>query len=74
MENPKEILDRAKSLKSKDANEFLLDKTRGTLTSAVIGGGLGLIIGYTRKYNLILSVAVGASICGLISRIIVYKK
>lgn len=71
---PKGILEKVTGIKNSDPNNTLLDKSKGTVTSVAIGAGLGLLIGYTRKYNLILSVFVGGAIAGLISNYLVNKK
>ena len=68
-----DMLDRIKSNKNKDGNEIILEQTRGTFTGSAIGLLVGLYIGHSRKYNLVMSAFVGASIAGLITRIFILK-
>jgi hypothetical protein len=72
METAKEILDKVQVLKSK-SDSMALKKTKGTIAGAFIGAGGGLIIGYTRKYNLVTSAFLGALIGGVASQILLPK-
>jgi hypothetical protein len=72
MSEAKAILDKVKNLKAKsDSNA--LKKTKGTVAGSLIGMGGGLLIGYSRGYNLISSAFVGALLGGVISQVILPK-
>ena len=72
MAEAKELLDRVKSLKSK-SDSMALKKTKGTISGAFIGMGGGLLIGFSRGYNLVLSAFLGALIGGVISSLLLPK-
>jgi hypothetical protein len=72
MAEAKEILDRVKDLKSK-SDSMALKKTKGTITGAFIGMAGGLLIGFTRNYNLISSAFVGALLGGVVSQLLLPK-
>ena len=72
MSEAKEILDKVKDLKSQsDSNA--LKKMKGTVNGALIGMGGGLLIGFTRGYNLVSSAFVGALLGGIISQVLLPK-
>ena len=72
MAEAKEILDKVKQLKSQsDSNA--LKKMKGTVSGALIGMGGGLLIGFTRGYNLVSSAFVGALLGGVISQVLLPK-
>jgi hypothetical protein len=50
-----------------------LKKTKGTIVGAFIGMGGGLLIGYSRKYNLLSSAFIGALLGGVISQLLLPK-
>lgn len=72
MAEAKEILDKVKDLKSK-SDSMALKKTKGTVTGAFIGMAGGLLIGFTRNYNLISSAFVGALLGGVVSQLLLPK-
>ena len=72
MVEAKEILDKVKELKSK-SDSMALKKTKGTVTGAFIGMGGGLLVGFTRGYNLISSAFVGALLGGIVSHLLLPK-
>jgi len=72
MAEAKEILDKVKDLKSK-SDSMALKKTKGTVTGAFIGVAGGLLVGFTRGYNLISSAFVGALIGGVVSQLLLPK-
>lgn len=72
MAEAKDIINRIKELKSKSDSD-VLKKTKGTISGAFIGMAGGLLIGLSRKYNLISSAMVGALIGGIASHIILPK-
>ena len=72
MAEAKEILDKVKLLKS-NSDSMSLKKTKGTIVGAFIGMGGGLLVGYSRKYNLLSSAFVGALLGGVISQLLLPK-
>jgi len=74
MTRTQEILENVRGVKSADRDQFLLDKSKGTLTSALIGGGLGFLIAYNRKGNLLIGTMIGATITGLIANYFTNKE
>ena len=72
MAEAKEIMDKVKDLKSK-SDSMALKKTKGTVTGAFIGVAGGLLVGFTRGYNLISSAFVGALIGGVVSQLLLPK-
>lgn len=69
----KEMLDRIKINKNKDANQAILDSTKGSYTGAAIGLGLGVLIGYNRNYNLLFSAFIGAAVGGLLTKYLINR-
>ena len=72
MAEAKDIINRIKELKSKSDSD-VLKKTKGTISGAFIGMAGGLLLGLSRRYNLISSAMVGALIGGIASHIILPK-
>ena len=74
MTDAKSILDNLKSIKDVDKDKYLLDKSKGTITSTLIGGGIGLFIAYNRKTNLFFGAVIGGAIAGIISSYFIKEK
>jgi hypothetical protein len=72
MAEAKELLDKMKTLKS-NSDSMALKKTKGTITGAFIGMAGGLLVGFSRNYNLVSSAFVGAIVGGLISNLLLPK-
>ena len=72
MAEAKDILDKVKNLNS-NSDSMALKKMKGTVSGAMIGVGGGLLIGFTRGYNLVTSAFVGALVGGLISQLLLPK-
>ena len=72
MAESKDILDRVKSLKSK-SDSMALKKTKGTISGAFIGMAGGLLIGFSRNYNLVSSAFIGALLGGVASSLLLPK-
>ena len=70
----KNFLDQISEIKSKDSNAIISETTKGTVIGSTIGGGIGLLIGFSKNKNLLLCGFVGAVMGGLISRIFITKK
>jgi uncharacterized protein YcfJ len=70
----KNFLDQISEVKKKDTNTVISDATKGTVVGSTIGGGIGLLIGFSKDKNLLLCGFVGAVMGGLISRIFITKK
>lgn len=69
-----ELLDKISMNKSKSDNERILEQTEGSFVGAAIGALAGLLIGYQRKQNLVVSAFIGGAIGGLVSRALITKK
>jgi hypothetical protein len=65
MTTAKEILDSVKTPGEADTTSSLSKK--GVLTASAIGAGLGIAIGYSRKYNLLISAFAGSVLFGLVA-------
>ena len=70
----KNFLDQISEIKSKDSNAIISETTKGTVIGSTIGGGIGLLIGFSKNKNLLLCGFVGAVMVGLISMIFITKK
>jgi hypothetical protein len=70
----KKFLNAVDEKKSKDTTTIINDSTKGTITGAAIGAGIGLFIGFGRQKNLLMSGFLGAILGGAISRIFIVKK
>jgi hypothetical protein len=58
-----DYLEKAKSIRSTN----IFDKSKGTLTSSAIGAGVGILVGYSRGYNILFSAFIGGALGGLTS-------
>ena len=58
-----EIINNVKKSKETDTKD-ILDKTKGNVVTASIGLGLGLVFGYFRGYNLLVSGLIGGGVIG----------
>ena len=70
----KNFLTKINETKSKDTNTVISESTKGVIIGASIGAGVGLLIGFGRKKNLLLSSFIGSVIGGSISKIFINKK
>ena len=70
----KEVLDNIRNQKSSNPSEFLLDKSKGAVGAAFIGAGVGLVIGYNRKYNLFFSALIGSLSGAFIHKMFIKKE
>jgi hypothetical protein len=70
----KKFLNTVSETKTKDTTTILNDLTKGTMTGAAIGAGVGIYIGFSRDKNLLLTGFLGALLGGVISRIFIVKK
>lgn len=70
----KKFLNAVSEEKSKNTTTVINDLTKGTMTGAAIGAGIGLYIGFGRQKNLLMSGFLGAIMGGAISRIFITKK
>ena len=70
----KKYLNQVGEVKKKDTNTILSESTKGVMTGAAIGGGLGVLIGFGRQKNLLLSGFIGSIIGGMVSKVFINKK
>ena len=66
-------LDKLKKIRDTDRDEYLLDKSKGTITSTLIGGALGLMVAYNRKGNLLVGAILGGAIAGIITTVFINR-
>lgn len=55
-------------------SDFLTDKSEAGMVGAVIGGLLGVYVGYTRNYNLLISAFLGGLAGNLATKAFLRKK
>ena len=67
------ILDSIKSVKCANQDDYVLDKSKGTLTSAAIGAVLGMLLAHNRKQSLFMGAIIGGTIGGVIANFYVNK-
>jgi hypothetical protein len=60
--------------KSGGVDDFKLDKSRASTVGMVIGALGGLYVGYTRNYNLLLSVFIGGVAGNVLTRVLIKPK
>jgi hypothetical protein len=72
MAEAKAILEKLKNTKSTSDN-LEMKRKKGTISGALIGVAGGLLIGYTRNYNLLTSAIVGALVGGVVTTLILPK-
>lgn len=74
MELGKNMIDKVKAQREKDGLSTIIEKSQGNLPAAAIGGGVGLLVSYTRGYSLLVGFVVGALGAGLLANFIIRKK
>lgn len=74
MESPAAILERISKNKGKDANDIIMEKTKGTTAGALIGGGIGLFYAFMKKKNYLVFGVLGIMAGGLISNLFIAKE
>ena len=70
----KNMIDGIKSTSQKSTNSVITEKTKGTATGSLIGGGIGLMFAYQRRANLIIGAFLGALAGGFITRMFIDKQ
>jgi hypothetical protein len=68
------IMNKVKSVQATDKDQLLLEKSKGTITSTLIGAGAGILVAYNRKWNVLMGAIIGATITGVLSNFIFNKK
>jgi hypothetical protein len=68
-----DFLKKGKRGSSKD-NDLLFDKSNAATIGMVIGGLGGLYVGYTRNYNLLLSVFIGGLAGNFLTKALIKPK
>jgi hypothetical protein len=69
MATAKDLLDKVSQLKS-TSDTFEMKRTKGTISGAFIGMAGGLLLAYTRKYNLLTCAFIGALLGGVTAQVI----
>ena len=70
----KGLIDNIRGIKNTDNDDYLLDKSKGNVTSALIGGGLGMLIAWKYKKNIFIGALIGGAIAGIATNIIVNRQ
>ena len=70
----KNLIDGIKTTSQKSTNSVITEKTKGTATGSLIGGGIGLMFAYQRRKNLIMGAFLGALAGGVITRVFIDKQ
>lgn len=70
----KNLIDGIKTTSQKSTNSVITEKTKGTATGSLIGGGVGLVFAYQRRTNLIMGAFLGALAGGVITRVFIDKQ
>jgi len=70
----KQFLDKVKSSKNKSEDEYLVEKNKASVAGMVVGALLGLYVGYTKKYNVLLSTFIGGISGSLATKILLKPK
>ena len=55
----KQFLNKVKASKNKSEDEYLFERNKASMAGMVVGALLGVYVGYTRKYNLLVSTFIG---------------
>lgn len=69
-----DFLNKGKKGGSKSENDLLLDKSHAATVGMVIGALGGLYIGYTRNFNLLLSVFIGGVAGNFLTKALIKPK
>ena len=64
----KNYLTQAQGIKKKSSEMIISESTKGAMTAAMVGAGVGLYVGYTREYNLLMSGFIGSLIGVVIAK------
>ena len=70
----KDFLNKASKNTSQNESELIKDKSKAAVTGLAIGGLVGLYVGYTRKYNILISVFLGGLVGSLVTRALLKPK
>jgi len=74
MELAKDVIQKVKAQKEKDGVATIIEKSQGNLPAAIVGGGVGLLISFTRGYSLLAGFVIGAIGAGLLANFIIRKE
>ena len=66
----KQFLSKVKSSKNKPEDEYLFEKNQASMTGMVVGALIGVYVGYTRKYNLLVSTFIGGLVGSVATKIL----
>lgn len=65
--SPKELLDQAKGFAKRDSGDFMVVRTKATVTAGLCGLVLGAMIGFYKKTNVYMSATIGCVGFGLLA-------
>ncbi len=74
MATPAEILAQVSANKNKSSNELIMEKSKGTLSGAVIGGAVGLLYAFSAKKSYLVFGMIGIVVGGLVSNFFLVKE
>ena len=74
MELAKDVIQKVKAQKEKDGVATIIEKSQGNLPAAIVGGGVGLLISYTKGFSLLAGFVIGAIGAGLLANFIIRKE
>jgi len=72
MAEAKDILEKVKSLKS-TSERLTIKRNKGVVNGAFIGMAGGLLVGFTRNYNLVSSAIVGSLLGAIVTYLVLPK-
>lgn len=72
MAEAKDILEKVKSLKS-TSESLTIKRNKGVVNGAFIGMAGGLLVGFTRNYNLVSSAIVGSLLGAIVTYLVLPK-
>lgn len=70
---PQSIMQKMRNLKSKDSTDLLKEKSKGTLTGALIGAGVGLLYAFRGKKSYLICGVLGLLAGGFVSNFFIDK-
>ena len=74
MASVSKMIEDIKNPKSETSSDMLNESVQSNILAAAIGAGVGLSVGYFRRYNLFTSALVGMIGGALISNLLISKK
>lgn len=67
------VLGKMESWRNADGESRMSDFMKANMKAAVIGGAMGLVVGYSKGYNLLITAIIGAGAATLVSSVLIKK-